>query len=206
MHEFMISGCRLLAVTEKLPPACKETSRLLFEKLKMQGYPLTAGASLQHCHESAHAWNLLDRLLQSQNPISGSAIRPADIVRNPEGKPCIRHEPLLFSLSHCKYSCVCLLARPQSGLSGCGIDIEPVRQWPLRLARRICTPQEYHIWLQHHRDPDWITRLFTCKEAWAKACGISLMDVLQCEAKQMDVYSWKEENCWISAAVWQKAR
>jgi len=87
------------------------------------------------------------------------------------GKPYLRDHPhIFFSLSHCKHGAACALADVEIG-----VDIQDVRPFDIRLARRVCSEGEMRK-LSASKDPAKLfCRLWAEKESYAKAEGASVV-------------------------------
>ena len=91
------------------------------------------------------------------------------------GKPYfLNHLELHFNYSHSKHAAACVLSK-----QAVGIDLEQVRNYSEKTAKRFCSQGEW-IWLQ--RQPDlnkaWI-QIWTMKEAWLKFRGTGLREDLR---------------------------
>jgi len=112
---------------------------------------------------------------------SGIAAQELKLARDARGRPFLRDSPLAFSLSYGPRWVALLSAG--DGRDGLGVDIEEssrLRRDPLRLAVRLFTAEEVD-WLasravEERRDA--FLRIWTVKEAWCKASGRALADML----------------------------
>lgn len=98
-----------------------------------------------------------------------------EIKRTELGKPFFPKYPqICFNYSHSKNAAVCVLSTQEVG-----IDLEQIRSYSEKTARRFCGKAEWN-WLQEQKDPDlsWI-RIWTLKEAWLKYRGIGIRTDLQ---------------------------
>lgn len=98
-----------------------------------------------------------------------------EFVYNEHGKPYLKDYPqVYFNLSHCKQGVVCALADVEVG-----IDIQDIRPFNIDVARRVCCDKEM-LELYESGDPARIfCRIWTEKESYAKANGVSVFSVLQ---------------------------
>ena len=136
------------------------------------------------------AYLLLDKGLREQFNIAP----PFEFIYNEHGKPYLRDFPhIFFNISHCKYGVVCTLADFEVG-----IDIQEVRPFDVDIARRVCSENE----LQQLSETDNPSRLFckmwTKKESYAKAKGISAAGVLKRDLPDKDFFIQEYENYYIS--------
>lgn len=102
--------------------------------------------------------------------------RELRFVTNAFGKPALGDPPFEvgFNLAHSGELALCAVAR---GVE-VGIDLEAVREVPdaEAILRGSFAPLEVDDWLQvpAERRQEAFLRLWTCKEAWLKACGRGL--------------------------------
>ncbi len=91
------------------------------------------------------------------------------------GKPFFPDHPeIFFNYSHSKTAAACVLSRNPAG-----IDLEQLRSYQGKTARRFCSEPEWN-WLQSQEDLDkaWI-QIWTLKEAWLKYTGTGIRTDLQ---------------------------
>ena len=98
-----------------------------------------------------------------------------EFVYNKHGKPYLSDYPhIFFNLSHCKSGVVCALADVEVG-----IDIQDVRPYDTDLARRVCSENELRVLSESDEPAKQFCRIWTYKESYAKAEGISVFAVLR---------------------------
>ena len=88
------------------------------------------------------------------------------IEKGEHGKPHFTNHPAQFSISHCQGIVCCALSK-----SEIGVDIEALRQYDPRIARRICTEYEFRHLETCPRQSDAFTVLWTLKESRMKLSG-----------------------------------
>ena len=99
---------------------------------------------------------LAKQLLNAQ---SGIPLEELRFQRTEQGKPYAENCPLHFNVSHSGDWIACAVSsRP------IGIDIEQLRQPDLKIARRLCTPEEA-AWLEPDA-PHRLLQIWTEKEAY----------------------------------------
>lgn len=118
------------------------------------------------------------------------------------GKPQIKnHEGLFFNISHSESKIAVVVSDEEIG-----IDIEVIRPYSLRLAKKICNEKELLYILGHHPDEsefiknagkDILHRFFevwTAKEAYFKCIGTGLPSPGKLKALSLDFPKTKIEN------------
>lgn len=109
------------------------------------------------------AYVILSRML-SQNGVENF-----EICEDENGKPFIKNSSLHFNISHCRCGVAVALSK-----SPVGIDIQELRPYNDRVAKRVCTPAEIDF-INSSDDVDrTFIRLWTLKEAAAKCDGKGL--------------------------------
>mgnify|MGYP004525421831 CR=1 FL=1 len=115
------------------------------------------------------------------------------IEKTESGKPYFADYPeIQFNYSHCRTMAVCVLSSARTG-----IDIETIRPFHERTARRFCCDREWN-WLKGQEDQDlaWI-RIWTLKEAYLKYTGtgirtdlkqLDILDVLESRTEQKTIW------------------
>ena len=98
--------------------------------------------------------------------------RTWEVMAPENAKPFLKGSPgVFFNISHTEGMAVCAVCgRPV------GIDIQIRRPYSRRLARRICSPEEYS-WICEKQEKEAekaVLRLWTLKESFAKADGRGL--------------------------------
>ena len=99
----------------------------------------------------------------------GMTVLP-EIEKTSDGKPYFRYHPeVCFNYSHSKNMAACVLASVEVG-----IDIERIRPFQEKTARRFCNEPEWR-WLINQQNPDeaWI-HIWTQKEACLKYTGTGI--------------------------------
>ena len=89
------------------------------------------------------------------------------------GKPYISYAPC-FNISHSKTKLVIAVSVNQVG-----VDIEPIIKFRKRLARYICTPQEYQTIVKSDNKDLELTKLWTKKESFIKLKGLAFANNLK---------------------------
>lgn len=113
----------------------------------------------------AHA---LNRARPGSAPLAAGDIEPL-LCFGPQGKPAFRQLDWEFSISHSHGLIACGFSAGPLGL-----DLERVRTFPPRLARRIQAPGEAAL-VEHCPEPDSLwTQLWTCKESYMKYTGLGM--------------------------------
>lgn len=127
---------------------------------------------------------LLGYALQREYGLTLSDLR---LETGPHGKPFFLDSPVKFSLSHCRGLVCCLL-----GTEEAGVDAEPLgRPFDLRLAERVCTPEELEA-LKTAPDPEKeFVFLWTLKESFLKLTGEGFHYGLQNAAFSRESGSWQ---------------
>jgi len=118
-------------------------------------------------------------LKQGLKEIYGIHSEP-EFVFNENRKPFLKEHPhIYFNLSHCKYGAVCAIAEAEVG-----VDIEGLERYKENIAQRVCSENELKQ-LEITDDPiKLFFRIWTEKESYAKAKGISIASVLK-----QDIYT-----------------
>ncbi len=115
----------------------------------------------------AAAHELLRRALREEYNITGDLVFTVGIY----GKPSLTAYPnIFFNISHCKLGAAC-------AVSGCevGIDMQDVRPYSKKVAKRVCTETELRK-LAGSEDPGRLfCKLWTVKEAYVKLHGGSML-------------------------------
>lgn len=117
-----------------------------------------------------------------------------EIHRSSYGKPYFLNYPEIhFNYSHCRNGVVCALSK-----SEIGIDMETVRKYSEKTAKRFCSEREW-AWLnkQDNLDKEWI-HIWTMKEAYVKYTGAGIRMDLRCIDMADVLMSQTEE----SVKVW----
>ncbi len=124
---------------------------------------------------------------------------------NPNGKKYINHRSdIFFNLSHSNNNIVCCIDKKEVG-----IDIEVIKSVKLSIAKRFFTENEinYLTKVDKSNINEYFLKMFTRKEAYAKAYGLKLFDVLSTydtinelkgEDEKYCIYSCKYNNNVIS--------
>lgn len=96
-----------------------------------------------------------------------------EIAYNSQGKPYfLSHREIFFNISHSSNYVVCIMGdRPV------GIDIEGGREGRQNLARRFFDQTEAE-WIEECDSDERFFRIWTLKEAYGKATGLGVLDIL----------------------------
>lgn len=96
-----------------------------------------------------------------------------EIAYNPHGKPYfLSNCEIFFNISHSSNYVVCTI-----GNRPVGIDIEKCRKCRQNLAKRFFAPSETE-WIEERDCDERFTRIWTLKEAYGKAVGQGVLDIL----------------------------
>lgn len=138
--------------------------------------------NMKRKEESAFARMLLEDALKKEY---GMEILP-EIQTNEFGKPFFTAFPdIHFNYSHTKNAAACVLSDSEAG-----IDLERVRRYNEKTARRFCSDKEWN-WLQNQEnmDSEWI-RIWTRKEAYVKYLGKGI----RMDLRSVDTFDVLREN------------
>lgn len=101
-------------------------------------------------------------------------MQPPRFIYNEYGKPYLCDIPqIFFNLSHCKLGVVCALADFEIG-----VDIQEIRPFDMNIAQRVCSDDELRRLSEFDSPSKLFCKLWTEKESYAKAHGISIANVL----------------------------
>ena len=143
--------------------------------------------------EAARHW-LADR---GERPFALRAIR---IVSLPDGRPQVtvagRVAPMSVSLAHCGRVAVAAVAT-----AAAGIDVEAIEPRGSVFARLALTGDELRLGRGNDHD-EWVTRLWTVKEAVAKAAGTGLRG----RPKDIVVHRVEGDLAWAGGRVVRSVR
>jgi len=128
------------------------------------------------------AYLLLVNGLREQYGIAASV----DFVYNEHGKPYLKDCPqIFFNISHCQFGVICAIADFEIG-----VDIQEVRPFDEAVAQRVCSESELSI-LKKADDPaHLLCRMWTAKESYAKAKGISVASILKSDFPEENSNQW----------------
>jgi len=115
-------------------------------------------------------------------------------IYNEHGKPYLKDHPrIFFSISHCRDGAACALADVEVGL-----DIQDIRPFSLKVARRVCSDSELEL-LRGASDPARLfCRMWTEKESFAKARGISVAGVVKQDLAAAPVFFRETDDYCLS--------
>ena len=100
----------------------------------------------------------------------GMVLRKELIRRGDHGKPYLQGFPeIYFSISHCAGLAACAIGKEKIG-----VDVEKVRAWKERVAKRVLTPSELCKLEESSDRNEFFFRLWTLKESYAKMDGRGL--------------------------------
>ncbi len=88
------------------------------------------------------------------------------LEHGPHGKPFFSNSSVCFSLSHCAGLACCTFSDREIG-----VDVERVRPYDPKLAKRICTPSELGFLENAPNRGEALILLWTLKESLLKATG-----------------------------------
>ena len=102
-------------------------------------YAVSYSKSFSNRKEEAAYQHLLGRKLlfwamEQEYGVDASLL---SIETGEHGKPCFRNHPAKFNLSHCQGYVCCAVSTEEIG-----VDIEALREYDPKIARRICTADE----------------------------------------------------------------
>jgi len=139
------------------------------------------------------AWLLLEKGLREQYGIT----RPGQFVYNEFGKPYLRDHPqIFFSISHCKSGVVCALADFEIGA-----DIQDIQPFDIDIARRVCSEMEFQRVLEAEDPAVELCKVWTEKESYAKAIGVSVADTLKQDLPKHISLCREIKDCVLTVAV-----
>lgn len=119
------------------------------------------------------AYMLLYKGLSEQFGIA----QPPEFIFNEYGKPYLRDTPqIYFNFSHCKLGVICVLADFEIG-----VDIQDIQPFDMGVAQRVCSNDELRQLSESDNPSKLFCRIWTKKESYAKAHGISIADVLRAD-------------------------
>lgn len=161
-----------------------------------------------HCGQSEAAKQVLAEGLAAEFEMK----EIPEIARELYGKPYFPGYPdIAFSYSHCRRGILCGISRKRIG-----VDIETVRPYRERVARRVCHAREWEL-LQRMDDPALpFIKLWVCKEAYGKYTGEGVFrqpqvrdfsDILQGkEEKIQGVFMkiWEADGCILGVCAERK--
>jgi len=86
---------------------------------------------------------------------------------NEYGKPLLQgYAHIHFNLSHCKSAVACVLSD-----SEVGVDVQEIRPVSDKLKKRVLTNEEWEMYCNIALQPEYFTKIWTIKEAYAKKSG-----------------------------------
>ena len=139
------------------------------------------------------AWLLLQKGLREQYGLCGSL----DVRVGEHGKPYLRYSPEIhFNISHCRNGVACAISEMEIG-----IDIQDVRPYDARIARRVCTDAELESLAACEYPERLFCRLWTQKESYAKANGMSLMSVFKTTLPQERIIHWCKGEYFMALGI-----
>ena len=95
-----------------------------------------------------------------------TGIKGVPYVKDERGKPYIPNSKLHISISHCRKGIACIISD-----SPVGIDVEEASRMNLKIAKRICTPDELLLLENAENKQEYLCRLWVLKEAYSKMTG-----------------------------------
>lgn len=163
-------------------------------------YAVSYSESFPTKKEEAAYQHLLGRKLlfwAMEQEYGGDSSR-LSIEKGEHGKPHFANHPAQFSISHCQGSVCCALSRHEIGA-----DIEILREYDTRIARRVCTGDELDL-LENSPCPDKaFTVLWTLKESRMKLSGEGSHFGFQKAAFFWDGEAFKPAEKQISAVTFE---
>ena len=117
------------------------------------------------------AYLLLEKGLKEQYGI----VEPIAFIYNEYGKPYLKDYPhIFFNISHCKCGVICAIADFEIG-----IDIQDIQPFNIDIVRRVCCENELRQLSESDNPARLFCEIWTKKESYAKAKGISVADILK---------------------------
>jgi phosphopantetheinyl transferase len=127
----------------------------------------------------------------------------SDYAKDERGKPYIpNNQPgnpaPHMSISHCRAGVACIIAEEPVG-----IDVEEISRMNLKIARRICTPDELKLIEEAENKQEFLCRLWVMKEAYSKMTGNGFLQgfstINTIENKQL--YAIRKDDVYIGIAA-----
>lgn len=124
------------------------------------------------------------------------------LCRGAHGKPVLKDNTNLFyNISHSGDYAVCVVSKRPIG-----IDIEQVRAYKPKLARRVCSEEELTLLAQSKDPARMFCRLWTLKESFVKCTGtgisVPLREISFAFSPQGAVFSNQKGVQFLSMEVW----
>lgn len=166
---------------EKAYSLVPEYRRAKADKMKMRENKLQTVAAGLLLNYAVGKWNVMseaDNVLYENVDIisviqANNQYFDYEIAYNSQGKPYfLLHREIFFNISHSSNYVVCII-----GNRPVGIDIEGGREGRQNLARRFFDKTEAE-WIEECDSDERFFRIWTLKEAYGKATGRGVLDIL----------------------------
>ena len=136
------------------------------------------------------AYRLLEIGLAERFGISGSI----EFAYNEHGKPYLKDYPhTYFNISHCRSGVACAVADVEIG-----VDIQEVRPFDVAVARKVCSEPELRQLSESDDPAKLFCQMWTKRESYTKAKGISVASVLKQELPQSGFSCWDMGECQLA--------
>ncbi len=113
-------------------------------------------------------YNLLYNTVMKQKQLNDCS--ELQFKYNKYGKPYFRLYPdVFFNISHCREMAVCSIDDVENG-----VDIELIRNYPVRVPEKAFSEREKEMLAQSSRADSMFFRIWTLKESYVKALGIGI--------------------------------
>jgi len=117
------------------------------------------------------SYRLLEKGLREQYGLEASG----EFIYSKYGKPYLKDHPdVFFNMSHCKSGVTCAVADIEVG-----VDIQDIRPFSIDIAKRVCSESELRELCVSGDPARLFCKIWTEKESYAKAEGISVYSVLK---------------------------
>jgi 4'-phosphopantetheinyl transferase len=135
----------------------------------------------------AAARGLLRHALREEHGVTDEP----EFFYGPNGKPYLTAHPhIFFNLTHCRTGAACALSDRETG-----VDMQDIRAFSDRAARRVCTPSELEQLTAAPEPERLFCRLWAIKEAAVKLRGGSVLDgTVDTDAVKDGAFIYEGEN------------
>ena len=115
-------------------------------------------------------------------------------IYSANGKPyLVDYQNIYFNMSHCKYGVVCAVSAKEVGA-----DIQDIRLYDVKIARRVCTDREMDLLFKSHSPQRLFCELWTQKESYIKLYGGSIGEPLN----TLDIGTAIDQAGYITTGHW----